>query len=122
MSEWSRKQTVLVVDDEPLIRMYAVDVLEDEGIRTLEAGDATQALAMLEAHPEITVLFTDINMPGPLDGLELARRVHERRADVQLILTSGKVRPRQADLPNDGHFLEKPYEAAALTGLIRATG
>ncbi len=113
---------VLVVDDESLIRLYAVDILSDAGFVTIEAGDGEEALALLARHPEINVLFTDINMPGPLDGLELARKVHEARSDVQLIITSGRMRPSQAELPDDGAFVAKPYEAAAITKLIRTAG
>lgn len=112
--------TVLVVDDEALIRMYAVDILQDAGFATIEAGDAEEALSLLAAHPEVSVLFTDINMPGSCDGLELARRVHALRDDVQLIITSGRMRITESELPDDGKFVAKPYEAAALTGLIHA--
>lgn len=86
---------VLVVDDEPLIRMNAVDVLEDHGFAAIEAEDADDALVQLDAHPDISVLFTDINMPGRCDGLDLARQVHALRPDVHLIITSGKMRPTQ---------------------------
>ena len=120
MSKRKQRTTVLVVDDEALIRMFAVDVLEDEGFDTIEAGDAEAALELLDMHPEITVLFTDVNMPGPFDGLELARRVHARRADVQLIITSGRMRPTTAEIPVDGQFVAKPYEGRALTRLVRA--
>ncbi len=111
--------TVLVVDDEPLIRMYAVDVLEDAGFRVVEAGGSEEALRILDTHPEINVLFTDINMPGSFDGLELARRVHTRRSDVQIIITSGRERPAASDIPDDGKFVAKPYDGAAIAHLIQ---
>lgn len=112
---------VLVVDDEPLIRLYAVDVLEDVGFVVIEANDATEALEALDRHPEIGVLFTDIHMPGPFDGLELARRVHALRPDIQLIIASGKGRPTKAELPGDGAFFPKPYDGMAIARLIGAT-
>jgi CheY-like chemotaxis protein len=111
---------VLVVDDEPLIRLYAVDVLTDAGFETLEAADAEEAMTLLAEHAAITVLFTDINMPGPYNGLELARRVHERRPDVQLIITSGKERPDRSAIPDDGIFLSKPYQGSVVAALIKA--
>lgn len=120
MNEAAKPTTVLVVDDEALIRLYAVDVLNDAGHRTLEAGDASEALELLKQHPEIRVLFTDINMPGPFDGLQLARQVHSLRPDVQLIITSGRERLTAADIPYDGDFVSKPFQAAALTDLIAA--
>jgi CheY-like chemotaxis protein len=116
----SSPPVVLVVDDEPLIRLYAVDVLTDAGFLTIEAADAEEAMELLAEHADITVLFTDINMPGPFNGLELARRVHERRPDVQLIITSGKERPDRASIPDDGTFLAKPYQGSAVTALIKA--
>ena len=111
---------VLVVDDEPLIRINAVDMLADAGWLAFEAGDAAEALELLAAHPEITVLFTDINMPGEMDGLELARRVHQLRPDVHLIITSGKMRPRRDELPDGGEFLCKPYRERQFIALVEA--
>lgn len=115
------KNVVLVVDDEPFIRMNAMDMLEDAGFGVLEAADADEALAVLGNHPEVGVLFTDINMPGSMDGLDLARRVHELRPDVHLIITSGKVRPSVDEIPDSGKFIEKPYRQRQFIGLIEAT-
>ena len=111
---------VLVVDDEPLIRMNAADMLMDAGWTAIEAADAAEALALLAAHPEVTVLFTDINMPGDMDGLDLARRVHDLRPDVHLIVTSGKMRPRRDELPGSGEFLGKPYRERQFLDLVEA--
>lgn len=112
---------VLVVDDEPLIRMNAVDVLEDHGFAAIEAEDADAALVQLAAHPAINVLFTDINMPGRLDGLDLARQVHALRPDIQLIITSGKMRPAESEIPDDGTFFSKPYNGETIAKLIAMT-
>ena len=109
---------ILVVDDEAILRMNAVDILNDAGFATCEAGGAEEAMAKLESQPEITVLFTDINMPGPYDGLELARRVHARRPDIQLIITSGRRAPAAAEMPDEGRFLTKPYDAEMLAAMI----
>ena len=113
---------VLVVDDEPLIRMSAADMLADAGWTALEAADAAEGLELLEAHPEVTVLFTDINMPGEMDGLDLARRVHQLRPDVHLIITSGKLRPGRGELPGEGRFLGKPYHERQFISLVEAVG
>lgn len=120
MTHRDTRPVILVVDDDCLIRLYAVDILSDAGFATIEAGDGEEALSLLGQHPEISVLFTDVHMPGPFDGLELARQVHEARADVQLIITSGVARPTDAEIPDNGQFIAKPYQAAAVTGLIRA--
>lgn len=112
---------ILVVDDEALIRMYAVDVFEDVGFTVIEADSSEDALSVLDEHPEITVLFTDIHMPGPFDGLVLARKVHERRPDIQLIIASGRARPNKSELPGDGTFFTKPYDGMAIARLIEAT-
>ena len=111
---------VLVVDDEALIRMYASDVLEDAGCVPVEAENADDALRQLAAYPKISVLFTDINMPGALSGLDLARVVHAQRPDIQIIIASGKMRPLQAEIPDDGRFCSKPYDAQEIVGIIAA--
>lgn len=100
---------VLVVDDEALLRMLASDVLEDAGFEVLEAANADAALVALQSHPEIRVVFTDVNMPGSLDGLALAHVVQERWPSIGVLIVSGKVRPRPCDLPPGGHFVSKPY-------------
>jgi CheY-like chemotaxis protein len=113
----SPRLVVLVVDDEPILRINAADLLEDAGFETMEACDAAAALIQIERHPEISVLFTDINMPGPFDGLELARRVHRQRPDIRLIVTSGRGRPDDRDLPEGGCFVSKPYDAREVAAL-----
>lgn len=109
---------VLVVDDEALVRLNATEMLHDAGCRTYEAGEAAEALTMIADHPEITVLFTDINMPGEADGLVLAGQVHGTRPDIQLILTSGRERPAPADIPNDGQFIPKPYDMDVVSNMV----
>jgi DNA-binding NtrC family response regulator len=109
---------VLVVEDEPLVRMAAADTLVDRGIMAWEAGDATEALHLLEEHPRIGVVFTDINMPGRPDGLGLAHQVIAERPGVELIVTSGAVQLSDEDLPDDGVFLSKPYTPERLVDLV----
>ena len=102
------RTVVLVVEDEPLVRMLAVDILEDEGFEVVEASTAPAALALLEKQANVTALFTDIDMPGGMNGLELAKVVHERWPDVVIVVTSGVFRSAASTLPDDGVFLQKP--------------
>jgi len=116
----SRPHVVLVVDDEVLLRLNASEVLQDAGCTTYEAGATAEALRVLQDHPDITVLFTDINMPGDRDGMALAQAVHRERPDVRLIITSGREQPAPADIPDDGQFIGKPYDLEALAAIICA--
>lgn len=111
-------QEVLVVEDDALIRIVAADALADHGIMAWEAADAGEALAALEEHPLIGLMFTDVNMPGKMDGLDLARRVSHARPDVGLIVTSGAVTIADEDLPDHGTFLAKPYPTQRLVDLV----
>jgi YesN/AraC family two-component response regulator len=106
----SRKPSVLIVEDEFLIRMGIVDSIQRAGFEIFEAGNADEAIRLLEEHPDITVLFTDIDMPGSMDGLKLAAAVRRRWPPVKIIVTSGHVKMRQEDLPVEGRFFAKPYD------------
>ncbi len=110
---------VLVADDEALLRMNAAEVLEEEGYEVLEASNAAEATQVLEGRPDVRVLFTDIQMPGELDGLDLARHVHERWPEVLLLVTSGRLRLDEADIPDHGRFIAKPYAARELLSELR---
>jgi CheY-like chemotaxis protein len=112
------RPAVLIVEDEPFVRMVAADSLGDCGLKTVEAADAGEALDLLEAHPEIELLFTDINMPGKVDGMGLARRAREVRPDVEIIVTSGREQLCDADIPDAGSFLAKPYNPRDLVALV----
>jgi len=116
------KATVLVVEDEMLLRMRAVDIVEDAGFTPLEAVNADDALALLESRSDIDLLFTDIQMPGTMSGLKLAHAVHERWPSIKIILVSGQVTPAPADRPADSRFFGKPVEVqqmiAELQGMI----
>lgn len=114
----SLPKEVLVVEDEPIVRMVAADALADRGIMAWEAGDAGEALEMLDQHPRIGLLFTDINMPGDMNGLGLAHEVSVTRPDVELIVTSGAVTLSDQDLPDHGTFLPKPYPTHQLVNII----
>jgi CheY-like chemotaxis protein len=103
------KNLVLVVEDEALIRMHSAEMIRDLGFEVIEAVDADQAVSLLESVPEITVVFTDIQMPGSMDGLLLATVVRDRWPPVALLITSGKVRPPADDMPDGAQFIPKPY-------------
>jgi CheY-like chemotaxis protein len=111
--------SILVVEDEIFIRMVAVDTLEDRGCVIHEAGDAREALSVLERTPGIALIFTDINMPGDIDGLHLAKEVAERWPHIEIIVTSGAIRLTDRDIPDAGLFLPKPYSSADLVALVK---
>ena len=111
--------SVLVVEDEALVRLVAVDALLDCGVVPIEAADAQEALELLEEHPEILLMFTDINMPGDMDGLSLAQAALKMRPAMELIVTSGRNQLLDSELPDHGSFLAKPYHPCQLTRLVR---
>lgn len=107
----SHEQTgaVLVVEDEALIRFHIVDELTEHGFQVFEASNADQAIAILEAEPSITLMFTDVDMPGSMDGLRLSAAVRDRWPPVKIVVTSGKRIVEITDLPDGGVFFAKPY-------------
>ena len=117
MSE-AEQPLVLVVEDEELLRLHAADLLEDQGFRVIKSKNAAAALKVLEMHPDVRLLFTDIQRPGKLDGMDLARQVHANWPNVLLVITSGQVRPTRAEIPDDGRFVAKPYKASELLGPV----
>lgn len=111
---------VLVVEDEPLLRMMAVDLVEEAGFVPLEAGDADTAIAILQERADIRIVFTDIDLPGTLDGLKLAAAIRDRWPPVEIILTSGHLKPPAADLPARSVFYPKPYSHDRVLATMRA--
>lgn len=112
---------VLVVEDESLVRLVAVDMLEDAGFTVVEAATADMAWTILDSRNDIGALFTDIEMPGSMNGFTLASRVAERWPHIRLVLTSGRCRPQQAEVPDHGRFVPKPYlSSQVLTALAQA--
>src|SRR6202162_4831864 len=105
---------VLVVEDEMLLRMRAVDMVEDAGYTSVEAVDADEAVAILESRSDIALLLTDIQMPGSMDGLKLAHTVHERWPPIRIILVSGQLELANIDIPADSQFFGKPIEAGEM--------
>jgi CheY-like chemotaxis protein len=111
---------VLVVEDEPLVRLDAIDMLRDAGFQVVEAANADEAIVILEKRPDIRVVVTDIQMPGSMDGLKLAATIRDRWPPIALIVTSGRVAVKPQDLPERGRFLPKPYTAPRLVGAVQA--
>jgi len=111
---------VLVVEDEMLLRMRAVDMVEDAGFTPVEAVDADEAVAILEARSDIALLFTDIQMPGSMDGLKLAHAVHQRWPPIKIILVSGQLKLANLDIPVDSCFFGKPLEAGAMIAQMQS--
>src|SRR5258707_667493 len=103
-------RAVLVVEDEMMLRMRAVDMVEDAGFTPVEAINADDALAILESRSDIELLFTDIQMPGSMDGLKLAYAVHKRWPLIKIILVSGQLKLTDEDKPADSRFFGKPLD------------
>lgn len=109
---------VLVVEDDELLRWGATIVLEDSGYSVLEASDAGEALTALEQREDVRIIFTDVQMPGAIDGVRLAHLVSQRWPLLKIIVTSGGMRLHQDDLPKGGVYLMKPYSATQLTTAV----
>src|SRR5256885_4198918 len=111
---------VLVVEDEMVLRMRAVDIVEDAGFHPVEAVNADEAISILESRSDISLLFTDIQMPGTMDGLKLAHAVHERWPSIKIILVSGQVKLPDLDIPLDSRFFGKPLEGKVMIAQMRS--
>jgi DNA-binding NtrC family response regulator len=107
------RRVVLIVEDEPFVRLTGADLLAEAGFEVLEAGNADEAMRILEATTEVRVVFSDVEMPGSLDGLGLARNICQRWPSIGIVLTSGH-RIRAETIPRDGKFLAKPYDGQVL--------
>ena len=108
------KAVVLVVEDSTVIRMGAVDLVVNAGYEALEARDADEAIRVLESRADIDLVFTDIQMPGTMDGLKLAHYIRDRWPPVRLIVASGKAILEESSLPEGSSFFTKPYSDHAI--------
>lgn len=109
---------ILLVEDDPLILIHSHLALEDAGFVALPVRDAAAALDILSARADIHALFTDVRLPGALDGMALARRVRDERPEVEIVVTSGSAAVDQRLLPAGARFLPKPYTAFQVTRLL----
>ena len=110
---------VLVVEDEPIIRMSAVDALTEGGFQIVEAANADEAVPLLEARMDIRIVFTDIDMPGSMNGLTLAAAIRGRWPPVEIVLTSGHLKIALGDLPERCLFIPKPYSTSHVIATLR---
>jgi CheY-like chemotaxis protein len=110
---------ILIVEDEFLLRMDSAELIENAGFEVIQASNADEAIDILKARPGIHVVFTDIQMPGSMDGLKLARFVRNRWPPIKIVATSGLLRAEDDDLPAGSVFLRKPYHVAEVVAALR---
>jgi two-component system, response regulator PdtaR len=115
----SKQPVVLIVEDELLVRMDAADIIRSSGFTVVEARNADEAILILEDRPDITLVFTDIQMPGSMDGLKLAVAIRGRWPPIKIIATSGLSNISEEHLPAGSRFLPKPYSARQIVGAVR---
>jgi CheY-like chemotaxis protein len=115
----NRGTVVLVVEDEVLIREDVIDVLEQEGFRVARAANVQEALSILDQRRDVNAVFTDIQMPGRLDGLDLAHRLAVDRPAIAVLVTSGRSFTAPADLPDASRFIPKPYMPREVARILR---
>lgn len=113
------RQVVLVVEDEPLLRMMAVDLVEEAGFDAVEAANAAGAVRILEGRSDIRIVFTDIDMPGGMDGMMLAATIRDRWPPISIILTSGHIRSADVTMPLGSVFYPKPYDTQTVIKTMR---
>lgn len=112
-------QVVLVVEDEMMLRMKVVDMVEDAGYTPIEAVDADEAMAVLQSRSDIVLMLTDVQMPGSMNGLQLAHAVHERWPPIKIILASGQLKLSGSDIPLDSRFFGKPLQSEDVIAEMR---
>jgi len=110
-----KKKCVLIVEDEPIILLSASDMVEEAGFQPILARNAQEAIDILESRDDIRIIFTDIDMPGSMDGMKLAAAVRNRWPPIEIIVTSGHKNISQSDLPERGLFFRKPYGSQKVT-------
>ena len=116
------KPVVLIVEDDFLVRIFADEIAVEAGFNSLAAADADEAIRILQNRTDVRVVLTDMNLPGYLDGLELAHAIQHRWPSIQIVVTSGMMRPAANELPEHSHFVPKPYDFSRLTGFLRELG
>ena len=118
--ETSTVPYALAVDDEPIIRVDATQILEEAGFRCLDAGSGDDAIAILtEKWEQVVVLFTDVEMPGEVDGFALARYVADHWPHIEIVVSSGRIKPKEGDLPAKAAFVTKPFSAGIVHSELR---
>lgn len=110
---------VLVVEDDLLIRLDAADMIRRAGYEVVEAEHADEAIEILECRLDIRIVFTDVQMPGSMDGLKLAAAIRGRWPPIKIVATSGLTGIGDDDLPSGSRFVPKPYSPAQIVGTLR---
>ena len=119
MARAASRPLVLVVEDEELVRTNAIEMIKEAGFNVLEAANADEAITLLETRLDISVVFTDVDMPGSMNGIRLARAVRDRWPPIKIIATSGHYIFHEGDLPSGGRFLPKPYTFPQISKALR---
>jgi two-component system, response regulator PdtaR len=114
-------RSVLVVDDEPILRLFACEALEEAGYEVVGASSADEAIALLRRGTPFGAVLTDIEMPGDLDGLELAWNIQAHWPEITVVITSGRKLPRPDEIPRAASFLPKPFSADRLVDTMRSS-
>jgi CheY-like chemotaxis protein len=114
----ANRAVILVVEDDPIIRMGALQLVFDAGFEALEADNADEAIRILEARSDIHLVFTDVGMPGTMDGIKLAHYIRQRWPLVKLIVASGKHILDESHLPVGARFFSKPYSDKTIVGAM----
>jgi two-component system, response regulator PdtaR len=112
---------VLVVEDDALVRRVAVEIVEDAGFVALDAANADEAVVILEGRRDIAMVFTDIDMPGTMDGLKLAHAIRNRWPPIKIVMVSGKTHLGESELPSNSKFFAKPYAVSAMIRELQAS-
>jgi two-component system, response regulator PdtaR len=115
----TRVPVILVVEDEPLVRMLAVDTFDEAGFDVIEAANGHEAVEILKSRPDVRAVFTDVHMPGRPDGIALARHVQEVCPDCAIVVVSGRGVPEMPDLGSKVRFFPKPYRTDAMVRVVR---
>lgn len=126
MKKMNSARIVLIVDDEALIRMVAHASFEEAGFEVLEASNGSEALEVLDAHPDVAAVLTDVQMPGDPDGLKLAIQIRTRCPGCAIVVASGRIQPTEQELASNAVFVSKPYSVrgvvATMQELLRSAG
>ncbi|MGO4525789.1 response regulator [Microvirga sp. 2MCAF35] len=120
MSDPKPLGVILLVEDEPLVRLVAAEILMEAHFRVIEAAGAQEALTVLKAEVGIDAVLSDVEMPGGMNGYDLAWQIHRGWPRIGLLIASGRAWPRENDLPPGAVFLAKPYSQATLLSHVRA--
>jgi CheY-like chemotaxis protein len=115
----AKKPVVLVVEDETLIRLDIVEQLAAAGFEVLQASNADEAIFVLETNLLVHIVFTDVDMPGSMDGIKLAQAVRGRWPPIKIVVASGHFKVRDEDLPAGGIFFDKPYNPSEVVRALR---